>query len=70
MPVPGFGDLGQERPDPLSLLDADDVCGLWKVKKSWLYDAVEAGDIPVIRFGRQLWFRRSDIAAYIDRLAR
>lgn len=57
-------------PDQLRLLDADDVCGLWKVKKSWLYDAVETGAIPVVRLGKQLRFRPADIAAFVDRLAR
>jgi excisionase family DNA binding protein len=52
-------------PDHLRLLDADDVCGLWKVRKSWLYDAVESGAIPVVRLGKQLRFRPADIAAYL-----
>ena len=55
--------------DQLRLLDADDVCSLWKVKKSWLYDAVETGAIPVVRLGKQLRFRPADIAAFVDRLA-
>ena len=52
-------------PDQLRLLDADDVCRLWKVRKSWLYDAVESGTIPVVRLGKQLRFRPADIAAYL-----
>ena len=52
-------------PDQLRLLDADDVCELWKVRKSWLYDAVESGAIPVVRLGKQLRFRPADIAAYL-----
>lgn len=70
------GETPPQRPDPpadgwadLHLLTADDVCALLQVKKSWLYDAVETGAIIPIRLGRQLRFRPSDIAAYIDQLA-
>jgi excisionase family DNA binding protein len=33
----------------LGLLTPDDVCALLKVKKSWLYDAVENGALEAIR---------------------
>ena len=36
----------------LDLLTPDDVCALLKVKKSWLYDAVEDGAIEAIRLGK------------------
>jgi excisionase family DNA binding protein len=52
------------------LLDADDLCRLWKVRKSWLYDAVERGGLPCLRLGNQLRFRPGDVAAYLDRCAR
>ena len=48
------------------LLDADDLCRLWKVRKSWLYDAVERGEVPCLRLGKQLRFRPADVAAYLD----
>jgi len=48
------------------LLNADDLCRLWKVRKSWLYDAVERGELPCLRLGNQLRFRPADIAAYLD----
>lgn len=48
------------------LLTADDVCVLLKVKKSWLYDTVEHGLISPIRLGKQLRFRPSAIAEYLD----
>lgn len=51
--------------DPLDLLTVDDVCRLLKVKRSWVYDAAERGDLPVVRLGRQLRFRRSDLALLI-----
>jgi excisionase family DNA binding protein len=49
----------------LDLLTPDDVCTLLKVKKSWLYDTVEAGAIEAIRLGKQLRFRPSAISAYL-----
>jgi excisionase family DNA binding protein len=61
--------LGQDqRVGPLwdlDLLTADDVCALLKVKKSWLYDTVEAGLIEVVRLGKQLRFQPSAISAYL-----
>jgi excisionase family DNA binding protein len=51
-------------------LTADDACALLKVKKSWLYDTVEAGAIEVIRLGKQLRFQPSAISAYLAERAR
>lgn len=73
LPLPGtVGSREQVHADyaDLSLLTADDVCALLKVKKSWLYDTVEAGTIEVIRLGKQLRFRPSAISAYLARRAR
>jgi excisionase family DNA binding protein len=50
----------------LDLLTPDDVCGLLKVKKSWLYDAVENGAIEAIRLGKQLRFRPSALVRYLE----
>ena len=50
----------------LDLLTPDDVCALLKVKKSWLYDEVERGALNAIRLGKQLRFRPSDLARYLD----
>jgi excisionase family DNA binding protein len=50
----------------LDLLTPDDVCALLKVKKSWLYDEVERGALDAIRLGKQLRFRPSDLARYLD----
>lgn len=52
--------------DPLDLLTPDALCALLKVRRSWLYDAVEAGTLPALRLGRQLRFRRLDVVAFID----
>jgi excisionase family DNA binding protein len=50
----------------LDLLTPDDVCALLKVKKSWLYDAVEIGAIEAIRLGKQLRFRPSALVRYLE----
>ena len=50
----------------LDLLAPDDVCALLKVKKSWLYDAVEDGAIETIRLGKQLRFRPSALVRYLE----
>ena len=48
------------------LLTPDDVCALLKVKKSWLYDAVENGALEAIRLGKQLRFRPSALVRYLE----
>jgi excisionase family DNA binding protein len=53
----------------LDLLTPDDVCALLKVKKSWLYDAVEDGSIETIRLGKQLRFRPSALVRYLEERA-
>ena len=53
----------------LDLLTPDDVCALLKVKKSWLYDAVEDGALEAIRLGKQLRFRPSALIRYLDERA-
>jgi excisionase family DNA binding protein len=50
----------------LDLLTPDDVCALLKVKKSWLYDAVENGALEVIKLGKQLRFRPSALVRYLE----
>ena len=61
-----------DRPDlqDLDLLTPDDLCVLLKVKKSWIYDEVEAGRLEVLRLGKQLRFRPSGLARYLDERAR
>lgn len=55
--------------DPQQLLSVEDLCQLWGVKKSWIYDEVETKRLPVVRLGRQLRFRRSALDAYLDQQA-
>ena len=54
----------------LDLLTPDDVCALLKVKKSWLYDTVESGALEAVRLGKQLRFRPSALARYLDERVR
>ena len=70
------GDHAAGQPSPpqspywdLDLLTPDDVCALLKVKKSWLYDAVENGALKAIRLGKQLRFRPSALLRYLDERA-
>jgi excisionase family DNA binding protein len=53
--------------DDLALLNPDQVCDLLQVKKSWLYDEVQAGRLKARRIGRQLRFTRGDLREYIER---
>jgi excisionase family DNA binding protein len=55
-----------EIPTVETLLTADDVCALLKVKKSRLYDTVEHGLITPLRLGKQLRFRPAAITRYLD----
>ena len=63
-----MADPPPDRPDlrDLNLLSPDDLCALLKVKKSWIYDEVEAGRLEAVRLGKQLRFRPSDLARYLD----
>jgi excisionase family DNA binding protein len=62
----GRSDPGQSTYWDLDLLTPDDVCALLKVKKSWLYDAVECGALEAIRLGKQLRFRPSALVRYLE----
>ena len=62
---------GQPVPPPrspywdLDLLTPDDVCALLKVKKSWLYDAVENGAIEAVGW-QQFRFRAPALFRYLE----
>lgn len=55
--------------DSLRLISVEELCDLFKVRKSWVYDAVEDGSLPTIRLGRQLRFREIDLAAFLHQAA-
>lgn len=46
------------------LWDANDVASYLHVSRSWVYQRVEAGDLPHLRFGGHLRFERDAILAY------
>ena len=50
----------------LALLTVDDLVTLLQVKKSWIYDEVEAGRLRCLRLGRQLRFRVVDVETYLQ----
>jgi excisionase family DNA binding protein len=52
--------------DPLQLITVDELAGLLRVKKSWIYDQVQRGALPVVRVGKHLRFRRVDVEAYLS----
>lgn len=56
--------------DPaLKLFTPDEVCAMWGVKKSWLYDEVESGRLKAIRLRKFLRFRPSDLEEYLNVVA-
>jgi len=55
-----------------ALLTVPEVAALLHVPESWVYDHVRQGcsnPLPVIRIGKYLRFRMSDLAVYINSLA-
>lgn len=52
--------------DPLELLTPERLAELLSVKKEWLYEQARTGDLPTVRLGRQLRFRRSDVMDWLD----
>jgi hypothetical protein len=43
---------------------------LLKIKKSWFYDAVERGELEVVKLGHFIRVRPSALSRYLDSLAR
>ena len=59
----------QKTPDsslPPPLLDVAAVAGILNRPASWVYQQVEAGELPVIRVGRLLRFDPRDLATWLD----
>ena len=52
--------------DDLDLMTVEEVCALLKVRKWFVYDAVNSGRLVAVKLGRSLRFRRRDIARFID----
>ena len=47
------------------LLTADEVAQILRVPRSWVYSHL--GDLPVIRLGRYIRFKRSDIDEFLTK---
>lgn len=52
------------------LLTADEVAGLLRVTKGWVYAAARAGQISHVRLGRYIRYRAHAIAHWITELER
>ena len=46
------------------LLTADEVARILRVPKSWVYSHLS--EIPIIRLGRYVRFRRSDVERFLE----
>lgn len=46
------------------LLDADEVAQILRVPRSWVYSHLS--ELPVIRLGRYVRFRRSEIERFLE----
>jgi excisionase family DNA binding protein len=46
----------------------DQVCEWFQVKKDWLYDVTQRGEIPHVRIGRQLRYNRGELWDWLQTL--
>jgi excisionase family DNA binding protein len=47
-----------------SLLTAEEVAGILRVPKSWVYSHLS--ELPTIRLGRYVRFKRSEVERFLD----
>ena len=59
------GNFTVGNPSEEILLTADEVAEILRVPRSWVYSHL--GDLPVIRLGRYVRFKRSDIDEFLTR---
>lgn len=59
----GFGSVSKDA----ILLDATEVAQILRVPRSWIYSHLS--ELPVIRLGRYVRFRRSEIERFLEKLA-
>ncbi len=52
----------------MTLLTPQDVAMRLQVSRSWVYSAIQRGELPAVHIGRLPRIRESDLAAYIDGL--
>jgi excisionase family DNA binding protein len=51
------------------LLTAGEVAELLQVKESWVREHTRLGEIPHVRLGRYVRYRRSEVLAWLNRRA-
>jgi excisionase family DNA binding protein len=57
-------DLAEQRSMSGNLLTADEVAGILRVPKSWVYSHLS--ELPTIRLGRYVRFKRSDVDRFLE----
>jgi excisionase family DNA binding protein len=48
-----------------SFLNVDEACDFLRIKKSWLYQNHKISGMPSHNVGRNLLFKRSELAAWV-----
>ena len=56
-PLPAF---------PEELMTVDDVARVFRASKSWIYKAVERGDLPCVRLGALVRFDPAVVRRFIE----
>ena len=51
--------------DPLQLLTADEAAALLHNHRSTIYDMMQNGEIPTVKYGRSVRIRRQDLEDFI-----
>ena len=51
--------------DPLQLLTADEAAALLHNHRSTIYDMMQNGEIPTVKYGRSVRIRRQDLEKFI-----
>jgi len=63
-------DLERPQPSDDPLLTADEVAGLMRVTRAWVYAATRSNLLPHLRLGRYVRYRRSAIVAWMASVER
>jgi excisionase family DNA binding protein len=48
------------------LLNAAEVAEMLAVSEGWVYEAARSGDLPCVRLGRHVRFRRPSVLAWVE----
>jgi excisionase family DNA binding protein len=57
-------DFADQVPIDGNLLTADEVAGILRVPRSWVYSHLT--ELPTIRLGRYVRFKRSDVERFLE----